>query len=101
VVNADRLNPEPRAVQRSQQREQHMVGEIRVVAELVDAVVARAAPARKCQQVSQFTVPLRLDLIVLLVDGGGGRWSRWQPATRRCASRAVQRDHPSLRHPRH
>jgi hypothetical protein len=59
MMDAYRLNPEPGAIQRPQQREQHVIGEVRVETEFIDGVIAAHSPAREVQQLGQLPVPPR------------------------------------------
>jgi len=96
VTDTGRLDAEPISVQRPQQRQQDVIGKIRVEAEFVDGVVPAQAPACECQQIGQVAVPLGLGRILLR------RFDRWHRLRVRPATlRAVQRDYSCLRHPGH
>ena len=58
VVQAGGLDAEPRPVQRPQERQQHVVGEVGVEAELVDGVVAGQAPAQEGKRGGERRLPV-------------------------------------------
>ena len=57
VVQAGGLDPEPRPVERPQQRENDVVGEVGVEAELVDVVVAGQPAAQEGERVGERRLP--------------------------------------------
>ena len=70
------LDPEPRPVERPQQREKHVVGEVGVEAEVVDGVVAGQAAAQEGERVGERGFPFgreRSGVALCGLDGGAGR----------------------------
>ena len=117
VLQAGGLDPEPRPVQRPQQREDDVVGEVGVEAELVDLVVAGQPAAQERQRVRQGGLPPGRELAGLGAGsaalrspgrprsasgrppGPASACARRRPLGRRPASAARRRSRPTCARP--
>ena len=90
VLHAESLDPEPLLVQQPQRRQTDVVGEVRVVAEVVDLVLAGQPPAEERQRSGQAPPPAGLGAVA-------DRPARRSASRRPARLAGALRSYPALR----